>query len=422
MLDPKLLRNDLKSVAVQLKNRGFSVETESFMTLEQDRKFWHERAERAQQQRNALSKKIGQMKAAQEDASALQSEVLALKNDLEEAEKKLTQIEHDLEKLSLDLPNIPSIQTPIGFSEEDNVVKKTVGVIRRQQARDHIDLLDGQGVILHEEASLLSGSRFTVLKGSVARLHRALTQFMLEHHAAVGYVEYYVPYLVQASALIGTGQLPKFETELFALKGEKSLYLIPTAEVPLTNLVAGKILTTDMLPLRMMAHTPCFRSEAGSYGKDTKGLFRQHQFEKIELVHITTADKSTDELEVMVEHVSGLLSALELPHRIVQLCTGDIGFASAQTYDLEVWLPGQERYREISSCSNFHDFQARRLKARHRKHQKDKTEFVHTLNGSGVAVGRALIALIENHGHPDGCNIPKLLQPFLAGLEFLPWQ
>ena len=422
MIDPRLLRQELTLVADRLKTRGFMLNTERFVALEHDRKHWHHRAESAQQQRNTLSKQIGILRASQQDTTELQEQVVTLKTELETAEYQLAQIEQQLEALSLELPNIPAAHVPMGESEDQNVIVKTVGEIKRSTGIDHIDLLEPYKLILNEQAAQLSGSRFSILKGPVARLHRALTQYMLDYHAQAGYIEYYVPYLVQASALVGTGQLPKFEADLFCLKGERSLYLIPTAEVPLTNLVADTILQTDELPLKMMAHTPCFRSEAGSYGKDTKGLFRQHQFEKIELVHIATPQQSHVELESMVEHVSGLLSSLELPHRIMQLCTGDMGFASAQTFDLEVWLPGQARYREISSCSNFHEFQARRLKARHRKQQKDKTEFVHTLNGSGVAVGRALIAVIENHGTSEGCAIPQALRPFLGGFDFVSWQ
>ncbi len=421
MIDPKLFRNDIQQIAAGLKKRGYELNVALFAELEEKRKSCQVAAEQIQQQRNQLSKEIGKLKAQGADTQKIQDEVLALKSKLEEAESALASVDMQMEQAAFNIPNIPDESVPVGHSELDNIVLKKVGEIKRTQGLDHLEILEKNGLILMDEAAYLSGTRFSVLKGAVARLHRALIQYMLDYHAQAGYVEYYVPYLVQGQALFGTGQLPKFEEDLFALKGDRNLYLIPTAEVPLTNLFADKILAGQEFPIRMMAHTPCFRSEAGSYGKDTKGLFRQHQFEKVELVLAALPEQSAFLLNEMVDHVSGLLSSLELPHQLLQLCTGDMGFGSAKTIDLEVWLPSQQKYREISSCSMFGDFQARRMKARFKKTQQDKTQFIHTLNGSGVAVGRALIAMIENHADETGCYIPVVLRPYLKGVEFLPW-
>ena len=421
MIDPKLFRNDIQQIAAGLKKRGYELDVGLFTDLEEKRKYCQLRAEQIQQQRNQLSKEIGKLKAQGADTQQIQDEVLSLKSKLEEAEQALANVEYQTELASSHVPNIPDESVPVGKTESDNIVLKKVGEIKRKEGLDHLELLEKNNLILMDDAAHLSGARFSVLKGPVARLHRALIQYMLDYHAQAGYIEYYVPYLVQGQALFGTGQLPKFEEDLFSLKGERNLYLIPTAEVPLTNLFADKILAAQDLPIRMMAHTPCFRSEAGSYGKDTRGLFRQHQFEKVELVLAALPDQSSNLLNEMVHHVSELLSSLELPHQLLQLCTGDMGFSSCKTVDLEVWLPSQQKYREISSCSMFSDFQARRMKARFKKTQQDKTQFIHTLNGSGVAVGRALIAMVENHADEKGCYIPEALRPYLKGIEFLAW-
>ncbi len=375
-----------------------------------------------QAQRNTLSEQVGKAKAKGQDTEALQKEVSDLKEKMEQAEISCQEAEAALQAFSQRLPNLVDIRVPIGHSEEDNVVLKKVLEPVRKEGLDHTQLLEDSGLLMIEAATHLSGARFNVMKGPLAKLHRALIQFMLDYHETNGrYEEHYVPYAVNRSALFGTGQLPKFEEDLFALKGDRDLFLIPTAEVPLTNLFAHAIHNTSDFPQRLMAHTPCFRSEAGSYGRDMKGIFRQDQFEKIELVHCVTAEQSDAEFDFLVQHVSNMLVALEIPHQWMLLCSKDLGFSASRTIDLEVWLPGQQKYREISSCSQFGDFQARRMKARHRENAKAPIQLLHTINGSGVAVGRALIALIENHATEHGCHIPVALRPYMNGVEFLPW-
>lgn len=426
MIDPKKLRNDLADVISKWASRGFIVDPEHAHSLQTAARETQAFLESLQAQRHSLSDIIAQKKRALQSTMQEQQQVLELKEKIEKAEEEAVAAAQKWQEFIISCPNIPNPVVPVGTSENDNQVVSQHGVIKRQQGRDHLDILEAAGQSLSTEAAELSGARFSVLKGTAAKLHRALIQYMLDFHAAKGFEEFYVPYLVGQDALYGTGQLPKFEQDLFKVAGgSRPLYLIPTAEVPLTNLLRDKIVPQDTLPLRYMAHTPCFRSEAGSYGKDTRGLFRQHQFEKVELVHFVTGEQAPAELDFLVKHVSALLLSLELPHQIVQLSTADLGFSSAQTFDLEVWLPGQQRYREISSCSHFTDFQARRMKARYRTaHPGQKSgqiEPLHTINGSGVAIGRAFIALVENHGHPDGCDIPAPLRPYVGGKEFISW-
>ncbi len=422
MIDIKILRSQKEAVIHGYRSRGMDLDWDHFFSLDQDYQRLSAEKQHLQTRRNALSAEIGKIRSQQGETLLLEQEVSIVNADLDMIDRTLSAVSQQWESFLESLPNLPSHLTPIGSGEEENVVLKEVGSIARSSGVDHSDLLAQAGLLLHSEAAALSGTRFSVLKGNVVKLQRALITYMLDFHEKHGrYEEYYVPYLVHPKALFGTGQLPKFEQDLFSVGQDKNHYLIPTAEVPLTNLVADKILKNEDLPLRMMAHTPCFRAEAGSYGRDMKGFFRQHQFEKIELVHIITHDQVQTEFDFLVQHVSNLLSSLELPHRLVALCTGDIGFASARTIDLEVWLPGQQKYREISSCSHFTDFQGRRMKARHRADAKSSTQYVHTLNGSGVAVGRALIALIENHADEKGCFIPQALRPYLNGTEYLLW-
>jgi len=375
-----------------------------------------------QTQRNDFSERIGHAKSKGLAFAEWQEQVCALKAPMEQAEVDFHAAELEWLNMCHNLPNIPDRRVPLGTSEEDNVVTKIVGTPQRLEGGDHTEILKSSGLLMMEAGANLSGARFNVLKGPLATLHRALIQFMLHYHETNGqYEEYYVPFIVQRSALFGTGQLPKFEEDVFHLEGDRDLFLIPTAEVPLTNLFANAIHPASLLPKRMMAHTPCFRSEVGSYGRDMKGIFRQHQFEKIELVHCVTPEQADSEFDFLVQHVSAMLTQLELPHQMVNLCTKDLGFSSCRTVDIEVWMPGQKKYREISSCSQFGDFQARRMKARYRESPKAPTQFMHTMNGSGVAVGRALIALVENHGDEKGCWIPPVLRPFIGQREFLSW-
>ena len=420
MLDPKLLRTELENTAASLARRGYTLDTASISTLEDQRKTLQVRTQELQNERNTRSKAIGRAKASGQDIQPLLNEIAGLGDALKQVENDLEIIQAQLLKLQLSIPNRPHTSTPNGNSEQDNLEIRRWGEPRALpfSPRDHVDL-GGEGGLDFEAGALLTGARFTVIRGPLARLHRALTQFMLDLHTQEhGYQEVYVPYMVNADSLRGTGQLPKFEADLFKLSGEPGYYLIPTAEVPVTNLVRDQIIEAERLPLRNVAHTPCFRSEAGSYGKDMRGMIRQHQFEKVELVQIVRPEDSYQALEELTSHAETVLQRLELPYRVVALCTGDIGFSSAKTYDLEVWLPGQQQYREISSCSNFEDFQARRLQARWRNPATGKPELVHTLNGSGLAVGRTLVAVMENHQDERGhIRIPAALRPYLGGLE-----
>lgn len=430
MLDPILLRKDLDGVLQGLnarKNPQNFLDEAAFAALENERKSIQVRTEELQAQRNIASRQIGQRKSRGEDADDLMAQVTAIKHELEQSAARLDLLQHELQALMLGLPNLPHESVPVGADEADNVEIRRWGEPRDFdfEVRDHVDLGAALGLDL-EAGARLSGSRFVFMHGPVARLHRALADFMLDVHTQEhGYTECYTPYIVNASAMQGTGQLPKFESDLFAVRkggqqGEhENQYLIPTAEVPLTNLVSGQILSEADLPLRLTAHSPCFRSEAGSAGRDTRGLIRQHQFDKVEMVQIVHPDKSYEALEHMCRHAEVILQKLELPYRVVTLCTGDMGFGAAKTYDLEVWVPAQNTYREISSVSNCEDFQARRMQARF-KNSKGKNELVHTLNGSGVAVGRALVAALENHQMPDGSiRIPAALRPYMGGLETL---
>jgi seryl-tRNA synthetase len=420
MLDPKLLRNELESTAAKLARRGHVLDMEHINKLEILRKTLQVRSQELQNERNTHSKVIGHAKAQGQDLQPLLDKIAGLGDALKQTETELDTVQRQLLQLQLGIPNIPHATTPTGNNETDNVEVRRWGEPRQFpfKPRDHIDL-GQEGGLDFEAGAKLTGTRFTVMQGQLARLHRALIQFMLDLHTQEhGYREVYVPYLVNADSLRGTGQLPKFEADLFKLSGELNYYLIPTAEVPVTNLARDRILDGHCLPLRYVCHTPCFRSEAGSYGKDVRGMIRQHQFEKVELVQIIRPEDSYTALEELTRHAETVLQRLELPYRVMALCTGDIGFASAKTYDLEVWLPGQGKYREISSCSNFEDFQARRLQARWRNPATGKPELVHTLNGSGLAVGRTLVAVMENHQDERGrIHIPGALRPYLGGLE-----
>lgn len=421
MLDPKQLRNDLDAVAAGLRRRGFALDTAHFTALEAVRKTLQVRTETLQAERNRRSRAIGQAKARGDDIAPLLAEVGQLGSDLDTARADLDALQAQIDDLLMGIPNLPHESVPAGADESANVVIRRWGepTAFDFEPRDHVTLGEQLGMMDFEASARIAGARFSVLRGSLARLQRALTQFMLDLHTSEhGYEETYVPYLANAESLRGTGQLPKFEEELFALRGDRSLYLIPTAEVPLTNLVRDQIV--DQLPLRFVAHTPCFRSEAGSHGKDTRGLIRQHQFEKVEMVQIVPAGDSYAALEALTGHAETVLQRLELPYRVVALCGGDLGFSSAKTYDLEVWLPAQNTYREISSCSNFEDFQARRLRARWRNPATGKPELVHTLNGSGLAVGRTLVAVLENGQQADGSvRIPEALRPYFGGMAIL---
>lgn len=422
MLDPKLLRSEPEQTAAKLARRGYVLDLESFNALEAQRKALQVRTQELQNERNTRSKAIGQAKASGRDIQPLLDEVASLGNQLKQAESALENLQTQLSALQLEIPNLPHNSVPDGAGEADNVEIRRWGEPRRLAftARDHVDL-GAEGGLDFKAAAKLTGSRFVVIRGQLARLHRALTQFMLDLHTQEhGYREIYAPYMVNADSLHGTGQLPKFEADLFKLSGELVYYLIPTAEVPVTNLVRDEIIENDRLPLRYVAHTPCFRSEAGSYGKDTRGMIRQHQFEKVELVQIVRPEQSYAALEELTGHAEQVLQRLELPYRVVALCAGDVGFSSAKTYDLEVWLPGQQQYREISSCSNFEDFQARRMQARWRNPATGKLELVHTLNGSGLAVGRTLVAVMENYQDERGrIEVPAALKPYLGKLDFI---
>lgn len=428
MLSKKQLRNDVEAVAKALKKRNFSFDIKTLNFLENSRKNNQVKAQELQNLRNTQSKAIGKAKAAGEDIKPLLAAVANLGDDLDTAKTELQAIQSKIDEIALSMPNIPHDSVPEGDSEDDNVEVSIWGKPKDYdfEVKDHVDLGELHGLDF-ETAAKISGARFSVMTGKIARLHRALTQFMLDQHSEVnGYTEAYVPYLVNSESLMGTGQLPKFEADLFKthLHGEegeaKTLYLIPTGEVPITNMMRNTMVNEKDLPLKFVGHTPSFRSEAGAYGRDTRGLIRQHQFEKVELVQVVKAKDSYRTLEELTNHAEGILQALELPYRKVNLCAGDLGFSAAKTYDLEVWLPGQSAYREISSCSCFEDFQARRLQLRYKNKDTNKPELLHTLNGSGLAVGRTLVAVLENYQQADGSiKIPSVLQNYMGGLSTL---
>ena len=421
MLDIQLLRSDLQGVAKRLAGRGVSLDVAAFEALEGERKKVQVETQELQSRRNQLSKQIGQAKAKGEDASQLMAQVNAQADQLKALEQRLVEIQGKLNEMLLVIPNIPHASVPAGTSAEDNAEVRRVGRLREFgfEVRDHVDIGVGLKMLDFDTAAKISSARFVLITGPLARLHRAIGQFMLDVHTQEhGYTEVYAPYLVNAASVQGVTSLQKFEGDLFAVpRDDEKFYLIPTAEVPVTNIVRDAIVALERLPLKFVCHSPCFRSEAGAYGKDTRGMIRQHQFDKVELVQIAHPQKSYEGLEELTEHAEVILKRLELPYRVVTLCTGDMGFSSAKTYDIEVWLPAQNTYREISSCSNFEAFQARRMQARFRN-EKGKTELVHTLNGSGLAVGRTLIAILENYQRADGgVDIPAVLQPYMGGLR-----
>ena len=424
MLDVQLLRARLDFVAERLATRGMTLDVTAFQTLEDERKTRQTRTQELQARRNALSKQVGQLKGKGEDASAVLAEVAGIGDELKANEVALADLMERFNAFIAGLPNLPHDSVPVGRSEEDNVEVSRWGTPASFdfEVRDHVDIGTRLGGLDFETAVKISGARFTLMKGGLARLHRALAQFMLNTHTDEhGYTELYTPYMVNAASMYGTGQLPKFEEELFSVpKADGSkFYLIPTAEVPVTNIVRDEILSLDALPLKFVCHTPCFRSEAGSYGKDTRGMIRQHQFDKVELVRIEHPDKAWEALEELTGHAETILQKLELPYRKVVLCTGDMGYGAAKTYDLEVWLPAQNTYREISSCSCFEGFQARRMQARF-KNAQGKNETLATLNGSGLAVGRTLVAVLENYQQADGSvRVPTVLQPYMGGVTVL---
>jgi seryl-tRNA synthetase len=421
MLDPKLLRSNLEWVAEQLSRRGFVLDTAGLQALEERRKDIQMQTQELQAERNSRSRGIGKAKAAGEDIAPLLKEVEGLGDQLKQKEEQLASLQDELNAILMGIPNIPHESVPDGKGEDDNPEIRSWGEPPGFdfEPKDHVDLGEQIGQLDFETAAKLTGSRFSFMQGPLARLHRALIQFMLDTHTREhGYREVYVPYLVNADSLRGTGQLPKFEEDLFKTCGDSEYYLIPTAEVPVTNLVRDTIVEAESLPLRYTAHTPCFRSEAGSYGKDTRGMIRQHQFEKVEMVQLVRPQDSYAALEELTGHAEVILQKLELPYRVVDLCSGDIGFSAARTYDLEVWLPGQQKYREISSCSNFEAFQARRMQARWRNPETGKPELLHSVNGSGLAVGRTLVAVMENYQQADGSIlIPVVLKEYMGGLE-----
>ena len=422
MLDIQLLRNNIDAVAERLATRGYTLDTATFQKLENERKTLQTRTQDLQASRNSLSKQIGMLKGKGEDASAVMAEVAAMKSELEANEVRLGELLKEFDAFVATIPNVPQESVPAGKSEADNVEVHRWGTPRSFDfpVKDHVDLGESLGQLDFATAAKIAGARFSLMKGGLAKLHRALAQFMLDVHTEEhGYTEVYAPYLVNAASMTGTGQLPKFEADLFKIlrPDAEPLYLIPTAEVPVTNIVRDEILAADALPLKFVCHTPCFRSEAGSYGKDTRGMIRQHQFDKVELVQVVAAEKSNEAHEELTRHAEIILEKLDLPYRRVALCTADMGFSSAKTFDLEVWLPAQNTYREISSCSNFESFQARRMQARYRN-EKNKPELVHTLNGSGLAVGRTLVAIMENYQNADGSiTVPTVLRPYLGGKE-----
>jgi len=421
MLDIQLLRNDLEGVASRLATRGIPMPVAEFQRLEGVRKSVQTRTQELQSRRNALSKLIGEAKRKGEDADALMAEAAALPDEVKRVEDELERVQRELSDLLLVIPNVPHASVPVGKSADDNVELRRVGTPRSFDftIKDHVDLGEALGMLDFQRATRISGSRFTLITGRLARLHRAIAQFMLDVHTLEhGYTEVYAPYLVNADSMRGTGNLPKFEDDLFPVprRDADKLYLIPTAEVPVTNMVRDEVLAPEALPLKFACHSPCFRSEAGSYGKDTRGMIRQHQFDKVEIVQIVRPEVSYAALEQLTGHAEEILRRLALPYRVVALCTADMGFSAAKTYDIEVWLPGQNAYREISSCSNFEAFQARRMQARFRN-EKGKPELVHTLNGSGLAVGRTLVAILENCQRADGSvDVPAALHPYMGGV------
>lgn len=425
MLDPKNIRSNPEEVAQLLIKKGYQFPVEEFNALEDQRREVQVAAENLQSERNTRSKNIGKAKAAGEDIQPLLAEVSNLGEQLDAAKEQLKTVQDKMDALLMGMPNIPHESVPAGATEDDNIEIRTWGEPTQQdfEPKDHVDLGEQNGGLDFATASKITGARFAVLRGGIARMHRALTQFMLDTHTAEhGYEETYVPYLVNADSLRGTGQLPKFEEDLFKVPGdgERDYYLIPTAEVPVTNIVRDEIIDADQMPLKFVAHTPCFRSEAGSHGRDTRGMIRQHQFEKVELVHIVEPTKSTDALEELIGNAETILQKLNLPYRVVILCGGDLGFSATKTYDIEVWLPGQQKFREISSCSNMGDFQARRMQARWRNPETGKPELVHTLNGSGLAVGRTLVAILENYQTAEGTvKVPEALLPYMGGITEL---
>ena len=423
MIDPKLLRSDPEAVARNLARRGYILDVQGLRALEEKRKPWQVEVDRLRAERNANAKAVGAAKGRGEDMSALIARGESLIAGLGAAEAALAAVQAELEQWQLGLPNLLHASVPDGHDESANLEVRRWGEPRdfAFQPRDHVELGERLAGLDFEAAARISGARFVVMRAQVARLHRALAQFMLDLHTREhGYTEVHVPYLVQAQALVGTGQLPKFEQDLFAVRGEQPFYLIPTAEVPVTNLVREQIVPAEALPLKWVAHTPCFRSEAGAAGKDTRGMIRNHQFDKVELVQVVRPADSYAALEELTGHAEAVLRRLQIPYRTVALCAGDIGFGSAKTYDLEAWLPSQQRYREISSCSNCEAFQARRMQARWRDPQSSKPEAVHTLNGSGLAVGRTLVAVLENFQNEDGSvGVPLALQPYMDGLSAL---
>ena len=423
MLDPRKLRNELEDVAAALRKRGFEMDMSRYRGLEERRRELQVQVQDLQNERNQSSKSIGQAKARGEDIQPLLDQVASLGDKLKEADAELQIVLAELDALQLGIPNLPHPSVPEGQTEDDNLEVRRHGEPAEFpfKPRDHVELGEIHGGLDFDAGAKLAGARFVVMKSGMARLHRALIQFMLDLHTSEhGYTEVNVPYMVNAESLRGTGQLPKFEEDLFAIERDPRFYLIPTAEVPVTNLARDEILPADAVPTRFVCHSPCFRSEAGSHGKDTRGMIRQHQFEKVELVQLVPAGQSYDALEALTGHAEEVLRRLELPYRVMALCTGDMGFSAAKTYDLEVWLPGQQRYREISSCSNFEDFQARRMQARWRNPETGKPELLHTLNGSGLAAGRCLVAVLENYQEADGrVRIPEALRPYMGNRAYL---
>lgn len=428
MLDLKLLRTDIETIATKLKTRGFELNVAEIKELEQQRKQLQVSSEQLQAQRNSKSKNIGKAKAQGQDIKLLLAEVADLGDKLKLAEASSSEVIVKLADIQAGIPNIPHQSTPFGSGEADNIEVRKIGEPSQLNfiAKDHVELGQAKGWYDNDAAIKITSARFSVLKGPMAKLQRALIQFMLDVHDKAGFEEVYVPFIVNQKSLYGTGQLPKFEADLYKISknaqhdtNDRDLYLIPTGEVPITNIYRDEIIDTNDLPIKMTGHTPCFRSEAGSYGRDTKGLIRQHQFEKVEMVVLTKAENSLDMLEELTKQAELILQKLELPYRVMSLCTGDIGFSASKTYDLEVWLPGQQAYREISSISSFEDFQARRMKIRHRTGQ-EKPQLIHTLNGSALAVGRTLVAILENYQNEDGSiNIPTILQSYMNGVKLI---
>ena len=419
MIDPSQLRQNTEAVAANLARRGYHLDLESFAAMETRRKALQVETEQLQAKRNTQAKAIGQAKARGDDVTELLEASAEIGRSIKDKSQALDELQHKLDELMLNMPNLVHEGVPDGADEASNVIVRQVGTIREFdfQPRDHVDIGERFEGMNFADAAKIAGSRFVVLAGALARLHRALSQFMLDMHTVDhGYREVYVPYMVLSDAMQGTGQLPKFADDAFEIQGDHQRFLIPTAEVPVTNLVAGDILDAGELPLKFVAHTPCFRSEAGAYGKDTRGMIRQHQFDKVELVQIVRPDQADQAFESLTTHAEAVLKALDLPYQVSALCAGDLGFSAHRTYDLEVWFPGQQAYREISSCSHFSDFQARRMKARWRNPETNKPQWVHTINGSGLAVGRALAAVLENHQNADGSvTIPDPLRPYMGG-------